>query len=134
MLTTRRMEHGAPLLTGFDLGALMGAREKLAAQDPTGISEFIRILSTSGKTRTVRRLSAIMRATDEQLRQAEDDPAVMAPLEEDAAQRPYAESFKDATDFFSEWGSSFEIAPASSAPTAKKNRKAPPAASLSAVS
>lgn len=116
MLSTRRMEHGAPLLVGFDLGALLGAREKLLAKDPSAITDFIRILSASGEARTVRRLSALVRATDDQLRQAESDPKVMAPLEEEAAQRPFAESFQDAMGFFVEWGSSFELAPGSSSP------------------
>lgn len=135
MLSTRRMEHGAPLLVGFDLGALLGAREKLVAKDPSAITDFIRILSASGEARTVRRLSALVRATDDQLRQAEADPKVMEPLEEEAAQRPFAESFQDAMGFFVEWGDSFVIAPTSSGPgTQETEPPATPAASPSADS
>ncbi len=135
MLSTRRMEHGAPLLVDFDLGALLGAREKFMAQDPSGITDFIRILSASGKAHTVRRLSALVRATDEQLRQAEADPAAMDALEEEAAQRPFSESYQDAMGFFVEWGSSFGLAPSSSSPESPATEPlATPAASPSDAS
>lgn len=132
MLTTRRMEHGTPLLADFDLGALMGAQERFQAQDESAIADFIRVLSTAGKTQAIRKLSAVVHATEDQLRQSEADPKVMPALEEEAALRPFAESFKDAVDFFGQWGASFVIAPASSAPvTSRKSRKSTPAASPS---
>lgn len=120
MLTTRRMEHGTPLLADFDLGALMGAQERFQKKDASGISEFIQVLVKAGKAQAIRKLSAVVRATEEQLRQAEADPKVMDALEEEAATRPFAESFQDAVAFFGQWGSSFEIAPASSSPAKSK--------------
>jgi|GEM_PF-4819494 len=129
-LTTRRMEHGTPLLQDFDLGALIGAQAGLARKDFSAIATFIAVLSKAGQTKTIRRLSAIVRATEEQLRLAEGDPGVMAFLEEEAALRPFAESFKDAVGFFTEWGSSFGIAPVSSdhEKASVKPRKGAPAA------
>ena len=114
MLTTRRMEHGTPLLVDFDLGALVGAQEGFKKQDPEAVTHFIKVLSMAGKAQAIRRLSAMARATEDQLRLAEGDPTVLAGLEEEAAGRPFAESFKDAIGFFTEWGSSFGIAPVSS--------------------
>ena len=118
MLTTRRMELGSPLLVEFDLGALVGAQEGPAKQ-----AAFLEALSKAGKARAIRRLSVVARATEDQLRQAEADTKVMAALEEEAAMRPFSESYKDAVDFFGQWGRSFVIAPVSSAP--ESSPKAP---------
>jgi hypothetical protein len=119
MLSTRRMEHGTTLLVDFDLGALMGAQEGFQKEDPEAIAQFIKILSGAGKARSVRRLSAVFRATEDQLREAEGEPSVLQALEEEAAARPYAESFKDAVGFFIEWGSSFKPVPSSSGGSTK---------------
>ena len=135
MLSTRRMEHGTPLLVDFDLGALVGAQEGFKKQDAGAITHFIKVLSTAGKAQAIRRLSAVARATEEQLRLAEGDPKALDALEEEAASRPFAESFKDAIDFFGEWGRSFGIAPASSGKEKTLlSKKAERPASLSAGS
>lgn len=123
MLSTRRMEHGTPLLADFDLGALLRAQVGFQKQEDEAVRTFMRILGDAGKARAVRRLSAVARATDDQLREAEANPAVLAALEEEAAARPYAETFQDAVGFFIEWGTSFKTDPNSS-PQGKAKGKA----------
>lgn len=127
MLTTRRMEHGTPHLVNFDLGTLMGAQEAFQKKDDAAVATFIKVLGDAGAARCVRKLSAIVRATEDQLRQAEGNPAILEALEEEAANRPYAESFKDAVGFFIEWGASFKQGPSSSQPAKSKakDRKSP---------
>lgn len=120
MLSTRRMEHGTPHLANFDLGALMGAQEGFQKKDDAAVAMFIKTLGDAGSARCVRKLSAIVHATDDQLRQAESDPAILEALEEEAANRPYAESFQDAVGFFIEWGASFKQGPSSSDPAKSK--------------
>lgn len=110
------MEHGIPLLADFDLGTLMGAQEKLEKNDPAALGEVLEVLASAGKTRAIRRISAVVRATEDQLRQAESDHSVMATLEEEAALRPCGEAFRDALGFFVEWGASFKEGLGSSAP------------------
>lgn len=113
-LSTRRIEHGMPLLVDFDLGALVGAHEKFQSGDPSGMTELAQVMAHAGKSRVARKLSAVVRATEDQLRDAEMGAGVMAALEEEAAMRPYTESFKDALGFFSAWGQSLKGSPGSS--------------------
>lgn len=108
MLSTRRMEHGTPLLANFDLGAIIGAQEAVQNGDKAAVAEFIRVLSVAGKARSIRAISAVARASTDQLREAEANPAVMAILEEAAAERPFLECFKDAIGFFGDWAGSFK--------------------------
>ena len=135
MLTTRRMEHGIPLLADFDLGTLMGAQEKLQQNDVAALGEVLKVLASAGKTKAIRRISAVVHATEEQLRLAESDPTVMPALEEESALRSCGEAFKDAVGFFAEWGASFTGGLGSSAPAKPSpSRKAAPVGSPSAAS
>lgn len=97
MLSTAHMEHGLPLLSGMDLGALMGA------QDPSALLE---VLGKAGGDRVIRRLGLVQRATVADLLEMESSPKKAAEMEADAAGRPYAENFADALRFFGELGSS----------------------------
>lgn len=114
MYSTRRIEHGLPLLADFDLGALMGARSGPEAN----LGGIMETMARAGKTRVIRRLSAVVNATEDQLRQAEADPKVLAALEDAAGDKPFAETFQDAVSFFVEWGNSLAGTPASLATVA----------------
>lgn len=98
--TTRRFEHGIPLLATLSPQTLLRAWGQVVEQNPLGLLDLITGLGPACDTRTLRRLSAIYRATDSQLLRAESDPSVLKALEEDAAERSLKECFDDAMSFF----------------------------------
>jgi len=98
--TTRRFELGLPLFRGLDMGGLLAAQERLSSGDPKGLTDLVTTLGAVGEARTLRKLAALWVATEEELRQAEQDPAFRAQLEETAAMKPFPESVKAAFDFF----------------------------------
>jgi len=118
-LLTVHMEHGLPLLAGLELGALMGAQDRLAAGDHSAISDVLGALGTAGGLRTMRKLSAVARASAEELLAAELDPKKLAAMEAAAALRPFGETFQDALGFFSEWAASLGAPRVSSETVAK---------------
>jgi hypothetical protein len=105
-LLTVHMEHGLPLLAGLDLGALMGAQDRLAKGDQAAIADVLGALGTAGNLRTIRKLSAVVNATAEELLAAELDPKKLATMEGAAALKPFGETFRDALGFFSAWAAS----------------------------
>lgn len=80
---------GLPLFSGLDLGKIAQAQSRLEAGEVEGLSDFLSILSNAATARTIRRLSAVWTASDNLLKSAEADPAVMATLELDAAEKPF---------------------------------------------
>lgn len=105
-LLTVHMEHGLPLLSGLDLGVLMGAQDRMAQGDQTAIVDVLKSLGSAGELRTIRKLSAVVRASAEELLAAELDPKKLAILEGSAALRPFGETFQDALGFFGSWAAS----------------------------
>lgn len=80
------------------------------------MSAFVETLGKTGKLLTVRKLSAIYRATDNELKMAETDPTWMAKFEDQAAERPFRETFEDAMSFHAALWESLGVSPVSSAP------------------
>lgn len=72
-------------------------------------------LAKAGKLKSLRKLAAIWRATDEELRLSETDPRVMARLEEAVARGSFHSAYKDALAFHSELLASLGGSPGSSA-------------------
>ncbi len=113
-LLTVHMEHGLPLLAGLNLGALMGAQGRLAQGDEAAISDVLGALGSAGELRTIRKLSAVVNASAEELLAAELDPKKLVAMEGAAALRPFGETFKDALGFFTAWAGSLGTLPDSS--------------------
>jgi len=113
-LLTVHMEHGLPLLAGLDLGVLMGAQDRLGKGDQAAIADVLGALGNAGSLRTIRKLSAVVNATAEELLAAELDPKKLAAMEGAAALRPFGETFRDALGFFSAWAASLGSLPGSS--------------------
>jgi hypothetical protein len=106
--STRRLELALPLFEGLDLGLLFEAQDlmKIKKEDAGGVSQvaagltkFASTLAKAGKLRTIRKLSAIARATDLELKTAEKSEEGMLALEDEAAERPFIEAFTDAVSF-----------------------------------
>jgi hypothetical protein len=106
--STRRLELALPLFEGLDLGLLFEAQDLMrikkgqeggVTQVAGGLAKFASILAKAGKLRTIRKLSAIARATDMELRAAEKSEEAMFELEAEAAERPFIEAFTDAVSF-----------------------------------
>ena len=110
----RRFEHGLPLFSGLDIGLLIEAQVRLQSGDFGGLTSIILAVGKAAELRTIRRLSAIWRATDVELEAAERDPVVMAALEAEAARRTFKEGFQDTLDFFAGLGESLGFSPVSS--------------------
>jgi hypothetical protein len=129
--STRRFELGLPLFAGLDLGLLMEAQAQVNRQEFAGLTTFVTTLAETGKLRTIRKLAAIWRASDIELKMAETDSSVMSALEDGAAERPFTETFKDAWDFQSALWESLGVtlesssdAPAAPVKAKGKGRKA----------
>lgn len=118
--STRRFELGLPLFSGLDLGAIAGAQVRIGERDLSGLTDFVKILSNAATAKTVRKLAAIWKAPESMLKLAETDPAVMAALENDAADASFAEMFQAAMDFQSALWTSLGVTPASSVPAELK--------------
>jgi hypothetical protein len=149
--STRRFELGLPLFQGLDLAAIQEAENAMVAEttkakaegrapnpDPKSFMALLGALAKAADGRTIRRLSAIWNATEDQLKEAESNPEAMAALEEAAAKRPYSSCLKDSLDFFSGVGISWGASQGSSKPqTQEASPEAPPVgagdASLSGV-
>lgn len=120
------MEHGLPLMSGLDLGRIISAQERFEQQDPSAIADALQALGTAGELRTIRKLSAVVNASAEDLLESERNPAKLAEMENAAALRPFAETFADALRFFSEWAASLG-APRASSETQEANPEDPDA-------
>lgn len=121
--TTRRFELGLPLFSGLDLGLLIEAQEQIRAKDFRGLSGFITTLGKTGASKSVRKLAAIYRATDLELKMAEVTPSVMEALEQAAAERPFLETFADAMDFLLALFASLGVSPGSFEAAPKQTTK-----------
>lgn len=102
MLTTAHFEHAAPIMAELDLETLLGAQVRLEAGDDKVLKDLMSSLATNAKSRTFRRLVAVVSASVEQLLEAELDAAKMTPLEADAARLPFKEAVQRVFGFFSE--------------------------------
>lgn len=122
-LSTAHFEHGLSILGELDGPAVSEALAKLgpvvASGDAVPLSAllgmalpFLRAAGSAGRGRLLRRLSAVVRASVDELLDAEGDPKKMAALERAAALRSYEETFQDAMDFFSQLGLSMPPTPA----------------------
>jgi hypothetical protein len=119
MFSTRRMELGLPHLEGFEFGSLLAAQQDFRGGDRNALTEIAQMMAKAGRSKAIRSLSAIVRASEAQLQEAELNPQILAQLEEEAAERPFRESFLDAAAFFIEWGNSLADSPDSSSPLEK---------------
>ncbi len=121
-LSTRQLEHGLALLVGLDLGSLLRTLFSDTDSEPTAadIQALIPVVGGLGERRILRKLAAIMAASAEELRTAEQDPACLLALEEAAALQPWSKSMDQARVFFTGLGLSLpDIAAFSMAPAAK---------------
>ena len=114
-LTTAHLEHGLAILADLDgasvsealakLGPVVTSGTAVPLADLLGIAlPFLRAAGSAGRGRILRRLSAVARATVDELLDAEADPKKLAAMERAAALRPYEETFQDAIGFFSAFG------------------------------
>ena len=129
--TTRRFEHGLPLLATLSPDVLLAAWARVANKEPLGLIALMRALGGPAEARTLRKLSAIWRAPDTTLMAAESDPKAMAQLERDASERPLGESFNDAMDFFISAAGQLGVSLGSSDPHAGGEMKNPETAGVS---
>jgi len=141
ILSTAQIEHGWPILAELtQLEALIAAffevRDGLAApamaatgapMSPEGMSKAIaaspdmlrlllpllRAVKQLGEARVLRKISAVVRATDDQLLEAEGSPEKWKELLAEAARRPYLETVMDLIGFFSRLGLSQLASPES---------------------
>lgn len=97
--TTRRYEMGLPLFSGLDLGLLLEAQAQIERKEFKGLSGLISTLAAAGTGKTIRKLAAIYRATEVELKAAEANSKTMAELEERTAEVPFNETFRDAMAF-----------------------------------
>lgn len=113
---TAHFEHGLPLLAQLDMGRLFAAYSKLESDksDLSAITDLVSTVGGAAEARVLRKLSAVQRATFEQLIAAEDDPKILKDLETEAAGRGFTESIQDAADFFASLGLSALPTPSSS--------------------
>lgn len=132
ILSTAQIEHGFPILAELDLTKLFDAFLILKANLPEGVldskeegkilkavagsPELIRLvlplLQTMGEigtARILRRVSAVVRASDEDLLAAERSPSKLAELEAEAAKRSFLESGMDLIAFFARLGLSTTV-------------------------
>ena len=112
--TTRRIELGLPLFPDLGYNVLVNAGLMVMKGASPDIPIFLGALATAGRLTVIRKLSAIWRATDLELKMAEGQPAVMADLEAQAAERPFSECFRDAMAFHDALWTSFVPTPESS--------------------
>lgn len=121
-LSTAHFEHGLSILGELDgpavsealakLGPVVASGEAVPLSALLGMAlPFLRAAGSAGRGRLLRRLSAVVRASVDELMEAEGDPKKMAALERAAAVRPYGETLQDALDFFSEFGLSMPPTP-----------------------
>jgi hypothetical protein len=96
--STRRLEMALPLIA--PIAQMMEARAKVKAGDASAMPMVMERLGSAGVARSVRKLSAIFSANDNELEQAEKDPAYLAKMEATAAGRPFAETFGEAMELF----------------------------------
>lgn len=113
-MLTVHMEHGLPLMSGLDLGLILSAQERFEQHDQSAIMDALQALGKAGGLRTIRKLSAVVNASAEDLLESELAPAKWDEMEKAAALRPFAETFADALRFFSEWAASLGAPRASS--------------------
>lgn len=133
-LSTRRFEMGLPLFGGLDLGLIATSQDQIGDGSLDGLTSFVSLLAGAAKIGTVRKLSAIWTAPDGLLKLAESDPAVLATLEAEVADKPFSEAFADAMAFQSALWKSLGATPVSSGPGEQKNVDAaiPPPAPMPA--
>jgi len=98
--STRRFEHGLPLIATLSPDVLLNAWGRVENKEPLGLVDLIKATGTPAAARTFRRLSAIWRAQDTELMRSETDKTVMDRLDAEAADRTFQEAFNDAMDFF----------------------------------
>jgi hypothetical protein len=98
--STRRMEHGLPLLEELGMETIAKAFTRVGAGDVGALMDLFSMIAHAGSARTIRKLTAIVIATDLELAQAELDPAFMAKLVDKAAEIPFKTAFEGILDFF----------------------------------
>lgn len=115
-VSTAHFEHSLPLLAKLDLPELFGAysRFKENEQDTAALSGLVKVVVSAAEARVLRKLSAVQRATSQQLVASESDPEVLSVLEVEAAGRPFMESVEDVMAFFFSLGLSVPTTPSSS--------------------
>lgn len=118
-LSTRQLEHGLALLEGLDLGSLFKALFSGADPGLEEIQVLVPLLGSLGQRRTLRKLAAVMAASEEELQAAETNKEKLAALEAVAAAQPWSTSMAQVKDFFTGLGLSLPATSAFSAPPAK---------------
>ena len=113
-MLTVHMEHELPLMANLDLGLILEAQERLAKNDPSAIADVMRALGKAGGMLVIRKLSAVVNASAEELLESERNPKTLEAMETAAALKPFGETFGDAIRFFTEWAASLGAPLASS--------------------
>jgi hypothetical protein len=122
--STRRMEMALPLLGELGADTVAKSFYKIQSGDTTGLGDLLATVVQASTPRTVRRLSAVLTATEVELVLAEGDPAALAKLEERAAEVPYKEAFTRILDFFGQLLGSLGVTLAFSDPAKQPPEKA----------
>jgi hypothetical protein len=110
------METALPLLSELGPEGIMQAYVRLQENDPSCVMLLLKTFGRTGPARVMRRLDAVLTATDEELELAEKDPDLMARLEAKAAHVPFKEAFDRVMVFFGKYLEMFGITLASSEP------------------
>jgi hypothetical protein len=131
-ISTIQLEHGLPILAELDLEPLLAAfasldklpigedgqfRLREVSFKPGDLAGFLPILKTLGKAgqgRLLRRLAAVAKATDDELLEAEADPAKLKALEAATARAGFQDSLVEVFGFFARAGLSASPSPGSS--------------------
>jgi hypothetical protein len=98
--STRRMEMALPLLGELGADTVAKAFSKIQSGDASGLGDLMATVIQASTPRTVRRLNAVLTATEVELVLAEGDPSALTKLEERAAEVPYREAFAGILGFF----------------------------------
>lgn len=133
-LTTAQFETGLPLLASLDFTTLFSTFIKLLdwlpkdkevsfdvllprlREDPEALKillPLVSVVSQAGAAQILRKVSAVLNASDAELLDAERNPAAMQALCDAAAVKPYMDTLKDVAVFFQRLGLSAEASPAS---------------------
>lgn len=110
----RRFEMALPFFKHLDLARLAEVESLFIRKDTDALQKLAVVLGDAAAGNTIRKLSAIYRATDAELKEAETSPQKIEALYESAAERPFGETYRDAVAFHAELLKSLGLTPDSS--------------------
>ena len=69
--STRKFETGLPLFSGLDLGLILDAQAQIKRNEFHGLTAMVETLGKTGSMKIIRKLAAIWKASDIELKAAE---------------------------------------------------------------